>query len=105
MAQEDVYTADDVLNWLEEGESLEYADLKGVNLSKVILKDISLRYADLRGAELVGALLDNVNFRGANLTGVKFTGASLNRANLKNAKLDKTNLIKVKLAGACRGLH
>ncbi len=22
MAQEDVYTADDVLNWLEEGESL-----------------------------------------------------------------------------------
>ncbi|MBE9179288.1 pentapeptide repeat-containing protein [Oculatella sp. LEGE 06141] len=58
--------------------SLERADLHGVDLSGLYLKD-----ADLRRANLKGANLDN-----AQLLGVDLTNANLDNASLYNIKYD-----------------
>ncbi len=69
------------------GESYEPANLSGVNLSHVCLRDIDLRIADLSGANLVFA-----DLRGAHLADVNFSDADMGRINLGDAELRHANL-------------
>jgi uncharacterized protein YjbI with pentapeptide repeats len=100
------YTKKDVLAWLKDRESLEYADLSGSKLIGVYLprlnfKGASFQDADLRYAILAGAILEGVNLQGANLTGADLRGANLFEANLEHAKLDNADLLRADLRGAC----
>lgn len=104
-SQEERYSKKDVYDWMEENETLEYADLRGsrligINLPKLSLKGVNFEGADLRYANLAGVILEGANLKNANLQGVKLTGASLVGANLENAHLDNANLIKTDLTGA-----
>jgi len=100
------YTKGDVLDWLEDKETLEYADLHGsrlvgIYLPKVNLKGADLSAADLRYANLTGVILEDANLQNANLMGVKLRGANLSGANLENAFLDNADLLKADLRRTC----
>ena len=104
--QEETFTKTDVLRWIKEGKSLEYADFSGFNLvglvlPKLNLRGASLQNADLRYANLAGAILEDVNLQGANLASVNFRGANLLNANLEDAALDNADLLKADLRNAC----
>lgn len=71
-----------VLDMLRKKESLEEADLRGLDLSGVSFDGARLVYAKFAEANL-----SKCSFRGANLTGASFFGASL-----KDAVLDESNL-------------
>jgi len=101
----DAYTVKYVLT--PKGEEARPADLRGVNLSHVCLRDVYLRRADLSGANLVfadltGAHLADVTLNDADMGRVilhrgelnyaTLTGAHLRQANLSSANLQYTNL-------------
>ena len=80
--------------------------LKGVNLTKAILKETKLNWAFLRGANLTEANLESANLTEANLNSAILTGVSLNNANLIGANLKQTNLSNTKLNNAIlRGVN
>lgn len=112
--------------WLNDEEGGERANLEGVDLSKINLKEAmlskanlsgvdltqaclknaylleaNLRFAHLINANLAGADLSGANLRGANLTGADLTGAYLSKADLSNATLTKANLTRAILRGTC----
>ena len=62
-------------------------DCKNANLSGVVLRDM-----DLRDAKFSGANLRTADLSGSNLRGVDLSNANLSSANLSNAKLLNTNL-------------
>ena len=94
---------------LEEAD-LNDVDLKGANLSYVMLIRAQLREADLdeanlHGANLVdvrfdGASLKNANLSNAELMGADFTDASLSQAILNGADLTFATLSRANLTGA-----
>lgn len=101
----DAYTVKYVLT--PKGEEAWAADLRGVNLSHVPLRDVYLRRADLSGANLVfadltGAHLADVTLNDADMGRVilhrgelnyaTLTGAHLRQANLSSANLQYTNI-------------
>ena len=101
----DAYTVKYVLT--PKGEEARPADLRGVNLSHVCLRDVYLRRADLSGANLVfadltGAHLADVTLNDADMGRVilhrgelnyaTLMGAHLRQANLSSANLQYTNL-------------
>lgn len=81
----DAYTVKYVIK--PRGETHEHADLSGVNLSHVCLRDVCLRIADLSGANLVFA-----DLRGAHLADANFSNADMGRINLSAAELRHANL-------------
>src|SRR6476646_8105315 len=101
----DAYTVKYVLT--PNGEEARLADLRGVNLSHVCLRDVYLRRADLSGANLVFADLTRAHLADTTLTDADMgrvilhrgelnystlTGAHLRQANLSSANLQYTNL-------------
>jgi uncharacterized protein YjbI with pentapeptide repeats len=47
---------------------LTYADLRGANLSRIVMQNARLEGADLRDANLTGTVLNDANLSGANLS-------------------------------------
>ena len=103
----DAYTVKYVL--APKGEEARAADLRGVNLSHVPLRDVYLRRADLSGANLVfadltGAHLADVTLNDADMGRVilhrgelnyaTLTGAHLRQADLSSANLQYTNIAR-----------
>lgn len=85
----------------------QYANLVGVDFSRLKLTFIDFSVARLTGANFVGANLGNAvfirtdlsaaNFEGANLKNVDFTAATLNAASFKGANLEGAVLCDVDL--------
>jgi Pentapeptide repeats (8 copies) len=72
--------------------NLEYADLRGADLTGAYLTGADLRGANLEDAILRGANLEDAILRGANLEDANLTGADLRGANLEGAILTGANL-------------
>jgi uncharacterized protein YjbI with pentapeptide repeats len=72
--------------------NLDFASLRGANLSDANLSDASLRGANLSDANLNGAYLSDADLRDANLNGAYLNGANLRGANLNGADLRGANL-------------
>ncbi len=89
---------------------LSGADLKGIDLSRGNLVEVSLGWADLRKADLskcdlfdaglAGANLSGANLARADLTRAGLAGANLREANLTGANLNEALLREVDLSGA-----
>ncbi|MFM7047086.1 MAG: pentapeptide repeat-containing protein [Actinomycetota bacterium] len=87
----------------------QYANLVGVDFSRLKLDFIDFSVAGLAGASFVGANLTNsifiradlsaANFEGATLKNVDFTAAVLTAASFKGANLEGAVLCDVDLAG------
>jgi len=67
---------------------MDGADLRGADLARASLDQVSLKGADLRGACLCGAELSQVDLTGAKLDGADLRGASLDRVVLDGASVD-----------------
>ena len=116
----DVAAALAVLTRQYRDASYPSADLRGANLSDVVLHgghlaganlsgadltDADLLLANLAGANLMDANLTDARlwgtfFTGADLTGANLTVADLTRARLEGANLTDANLTEAKLEGA-----
>jgi pentapeptide repeat protein len=104
----DAYTVKYVLT--PKGEEARAADLRGVNLSHVCLRDVYLRRADLSGANLVFANLTSAHLADVVLTDAdmgrvilhraELNYATLTGAHLRQADLSSANLQYTNLAGA-----
>src|SRR5258708_7723636 len=88
----DAYTVKYVLT--PKGAATQPADLRGVNLGHVCLRDIFLRRADLSGANLVFA-----DLRGAHLADATLADAHLGRIRLRQAELHYAPLTRAHLRG------
>ncbi len=73
-------------------ETLDGADLQGVDFARASLEQVSLKGADLRGARFSGAELSQVDLSGARLQGARFCGARLDQVVLDKAQLDGVDL-------------
>ena len=82
----------ELLRLLYEEGLLNAADgrvnLRGVDLSRAVLRHAVLRGAALAGCDLSGARLDGANLEGADLTDARLDGTFLGQANLKGARLN-----------------
>lgn len=76
-----------VVEAVESGADLRYADLIGADLSYTDLSDVDLSYADLSYADL-----SYENLHGADLHGADLRDANLSYANLRYADLRDANL-------------
>jgi uncharacterized protein YjbI with pentapeptide repeats len=94
----DAYTVKYVLT--PKGEEARAADLRGVNLSHVCLRDVYLRRADLSGANLVFADLTGAHLADAILTDADMGRVILNRAELNYATLTGAHLRQADLSSA-----
>jgi hypothetical protein len=94
----DAYTVKYVLT--PKGEEAKVADLRGVNLSHVCLRDVYLRRADLSGANLVFADLTGAHLADAILTDADMGRVILNRAELNYATLTGAHLRQADLSSA-----
>lgn len=92
------------LERLQQTNSCQNCNLKGVNLAGAALMGANLEGANLQGANLEGANLENANLKKANLQGVSkptiLTSANLKNADLSEAKLSGAVLFKANLEGA-----
>ena len=94
----------------KDGAQLEFARLRGANLTAAKIVDGNLGHADLteavlsdgnlRGADLHEAFLGNVQAEEADFSGAKLAGADLSGANLRGADLAGANLENADLVGA-----
>lgn len=85
----------------------QFANLVGVDFSRLKLDFVNFQVANLGGASFVGANLNNsifiradlsaVNFEGASLKNVDFTAATMTAASLKGANLEGAVLCDVDL--------
>jgi len=82
--------------WFEKG-----IDLKGLDLSKIILKGALFPgNAHLEKTDLVGAHLENAYLNDVHLEGAILVNANLEGAQLWNAHLEEARLFYARLAGA-----
>lgn len=85
-------------------------NLRDVDLSGAMLRDVSFKRADLSGANLTGAdarrakfvsaILHETQFDDANLVQADMTKAELRGASLRNANLTRARLFRADLSGA-----
>lgn len=85
----------------------QFANLVGMDFSRLKLDFVNFQVASLGGASFVGANLNNsifiradlsaVNFEGASLKNVDFTAATLNAASFKGANLEGAVMCDVDL--------
>lgn len=94
------FSKEEVLQRLEQGESLERADLSGLDLQGVCLAKANLAWVDLAGANLSGADLRGANLTNASMREVFLSDAKLDGAVLRNADLDGANLSAASLLEA-----
>ncbi|MFQ5534252.1 MAG: pentapeptide repeat-containing protein [Sphingomonadales bacterium] len=78
----------------------ERADLRGLNLSNLVLAGTDFVDADLSGANLSGCDLTDADFRRANLYNASMRGAKLSGANLSHANLSDADLRYAVVTGA-----
>jgi uncharacterized protein YjbI with pentapeptide repeats len=76
------------------------ADLEAAMDAGIDSTDLSARWADLRGADLSGLLLAGADLRGADLTGADLSEADLSGADLTDATLTGADLTDANLTGA-----
>ena len=81
------------------GISLEYADLRGVDLN-----NSNLGFAVIFGADLTDADLRNCDLRGADLTDADLRNCDLTDADLGGAELDGCKFHKDQLKDLLKGL-
>ena len=77
-----------VLDAINKGANLRYANLGGANLRYANLGGADLRHASLEGADLEGADLGGAHLGGADLGGAHLGGADLGGAHLGGANLE-----------------
>lgn len=70
-----------------QGIDLTGADLKGQDLTNIVIPRSNMSTADLKGTDFKGSNLEESNLSGADLRGAKFDGADLYRAGVANAKI------------------
>lgn len=75
-----------------EADTLQGADLRGLDLSNANLVHLDLRDADLSGCKLVGADLRLANLSGANLSGADLSDSELMGCQLAQTKADGITL-------------
>ena len=80
--------------------NLEYANLRGADLTGANLRGADLTGANLRGADLTGADLSCASLIDTNLSRANLQGANLTHADLKVANLKDANLGGADLTGA-----
>lgn len=83
---------------LRPGANLQFADLRGLDLSGIDLAGANLQHADLAGSTLSGA-----NFAGANLQWADLSGATLTGTTAASTDFNGANMQHVNLAGAVCG--
>ena len=74
------------------GADLSQANLSGVDLSFMYLRDTDFSGADLEGVDFSESILERVDFSGANLSGANFYAAHGVGQNFTGADLSGTNL-------------
>jgi len=77
----------------------EKGNLRGEDLSSIIIEKMDLSGIDFEGADLHNAFLQNNNFSGANFKGANLRGAFLNNSDLSNANFQSSDLRWAKLTG------
>jgi len=80
-----------------DGLNLQNADLRGVDLTGMLISHTDFSFADVRGASFYWDSLIDVSFDGANLEGADLAGTDLIRvsfrhANLRNALIGPSGL-------------
>jgi hypothetical protein len=88
------------LDWLNDENGGEVANLNGANLYGANLYGADLRGAYLQWANFSGANLNGANLREADLREADLRGAYLQWANFSGANLNGANLHKANLSGA-----
>jgi sugar lactone lactonase YvrE len=83
---------------LRPGANLQFADLRGLDLSGIDLAGANLQHAKLTGSTLSGA-----NFTGANLQWADLSGATLTGTTTASTDFNGANMQHVNLAGAVCG--
>jgi len=71
---------------------LEWANLRGANLSKALFYDSHLEYAKLDRANLEGAAMLFTHLKNADLLDARLCGASLHRSELEGASLEGADI-------------
>ncbi|HEY2511841.1 MAG TPA: pentapeptide repeat-containing protein [Polyangiaceae bacterium] len=94
------FTPEIVLKKIKQGEKIERADLRGIELPKAALEGVSFRRCDLDGANLSGAKLARAILKSASFREAYLVGTDLRDANLESADLEGANLERAVLAGA-----
>ena len=95
-------------DWENMRANLSGVDLRGVDLRDLNLSGADLSYADIRYAKLIGIDLHHARIRGANLYGADLHGADLHGSTLYDADLHNVNLRCVNLICAdirCANLY
>ncbi|MBM4364797.1 MAG: pentapeptide repeat-containing protein [Deltaproteobacteria bacterium] len=87
-------TRKQVLDMLRRGETLEDADLRGLDLSGVTFDG-----ANLTNAKLGESNLQRASFRGTTLVGASFWNANLREASLDGANLEEADFDYCNLDG------
>ncbi len=87
-------TRKQVLDMLRRGESLEDADLRGLDLSGVTFDG-----ANLTNAKLGETNLQRASFKGSTLVGASFWNANLREASLEGANLEEADFDYCNLDG------
>lgn len=89
-----------ILDPLHRRLDLFRADLQGLWLVEVDLRQADLRFANLEGASLLGADLSHANLGGANLKSADLRNTKLIQAVLERADLTDADLLSAELTGA-----
>jgi uncharacterized protein YjbI with pentapeptide repeats len=88
----------DDLNSLGATNLCPRCDLRGADLSGMILKVADLNAANLSGAKLIGTDLSNADVDGADLSSADLSAANLKGTDLSSADLSGANLTGANLA-------
>jgi uncharacterized protein YjbI with pentapeptide repeats len=83
-----------VLSGAEVGLSSDI-NVRGVNLSNMMLADIKMPYANFEGAEMCNTSLKRASLVGANFSGANMAGCDLSYASCRGAIFTKANLLGV----------
>jgi uncharacterized protein YjbI with pentapeptide repeats len=75
-----------------DGLNLQNADLRGKDLTGMLISDTDFSFADVRGASFYWDPLIDVRFEGANLEGTDLAGTDLIRVNFRSANLRNADL-------------
>ncbi|MFP3962438.1 pentapeptide repeat-containing protein [Actinomadura fulvescens] len=84
----------------EQELDLSGADLRGLDLDKMVFAGANLAGADLSGASALGAIFSGADLTGANLAGVDLTRAGFGHSELVNATIAFTRLGKAMIQPA-----
>ncbi|MBU2646667.1 pentapeptide repeat-containing protein [bacterium] len=95
---------------LDQGQSLQGANLKGADLTEVFMNNANLEHAILIGAKFIETKCKQTNFSHAKMTGVElksitfenanFEGADFTGSKFENVEFSSCNMTKANFTGA-----